>query len=402
MPYPELEKYAGEVSQCAMCAGCHANCPTYDAMLDESMSARGKLSLIDALLKGEIQLTEKFSEKMSLCLSCLNCSKVCPSGVDPVKIINAARSEIATHGKTDPGIRFILRHILPSNRRVRFLARLADSFLGNLFRRVSPKELPEIQYPGLKDRYPEVVEVSNPKMRILFFSGCMGDWVNQKACSQVIDFLSRNQIEVISPKDQPCCGAPAYYSGERDVAMELARRNLEIFRKWNPDYIIHNCATCGLMLKEVYALLSETEATQEIMEKLMDVHLFISQKVGMQRSFSKEKKIKATYHDPCHLARGQGVKEEPRELLRSIPWVEYVEMQDADACCGGAGMFSFKYDDLAREIALKKVEAIQKTGAEVVATGCPSCQIHISDALSRAGLNIPVVHTTQLLLKEDE
>lgn len=236
-------------------------------------------------------------------------------------------------------------------------------------------------------------------MRVLFFTGCMGDMVYQKTCSQIIDFLVKNRIEVILPRDLVCCGAPSYYSGEKDGATSLARRNLEVITRWNPDYIINNCATCGLMLKEVYSFLLPAGEFASIAEKIMDIHPFITQKTGLHASFPDERKVKVTYHDPCHLGRGQGVKTEPRELLKSIPWVEYVEMEGADNCCGGAGLFSVKYYALALEIASKKVEAIRKTGAEVVATGCPSCQLHISDALEGAGLNIPVVHTTQLLLK---
>lgn len=414
-PYPELEKYREELSLCALCAGCHKDCPVYGATGEESMSARGKLRLVEALLDGEIPLSGKFAERMFQCASCLKCSAACASGVDPVKIINAARAEAV--GRMAPPFlaRLLSRHVLPFPKRLRLLAMLAGFCLRNFYpwlpawkagglglsflKNGKRRKLPEINGACLKDAYPEAVKVEDPVMRVLFFTGCMGDLVHQKACSQVIDFLVRNRMEVLLPKDLPCCGAPLYYSGERDLAGKTARRILDVLKDLDPDYIITNCATCGFMLKGIYPLLLGNEEAGPLAERILDVHSFIVQKIKLPPGSAQGRKIKVTYHDPCHLVRGMGVHKEPRELLKSIPWVDFIEMEGADLCCGGGGAFSLKYYGLAMEIAEKKVDAIRKTGAEVVATGCPACQMHLSDALCRAGLNIPVVHTTQLLLK---
>jgi glycolate oxidase iron-sulfur subunit len=379
------------------------------------MSARGKLSLIEALLDGEISLSDKFAERMFQCSSCLQCSSTCPSGVDPAKIINAARAEIVARKGLSFAAKFVLRRVLPFNQRLRIFAKLAGFGLRKFYQRLplwrmggmglsflqngKRRKLPDITGACLKDAYPEVVKVASPVLRVLFFTGCMGDMVYQKACSQVINFLSRNRMEILLPKDLPCCGAPLYYSGERDLARETALRSMDTLNVLDPDYIVTTCATCGLMLKEIYPLLLGKEKAGPVLEKILDIHSFIVQKIKLPIKPPPGRKIKVTYHDPCHLVRGLGVREEPRALLKSIPWVDFIEMEGADLCCGGGGAFSFKYYGLALEIAEKKVDAIKKTGAEVVATGCPACQMHISDALSRAGLHIPVVHTTQLLLK---
>ena len=413
MDAPELSKYREEISRCALCAGCQARCPVYEATLDESMSARGKLSLLDAYLKGELDLSNKLEDRIFQCLSCLQCSTACPSGVDPVKIINAARSDIRVQRPSSFFEKFALRRMAASPRLMRLLARPAAFFLRHFIHWLPAKmifppahpgkngdarKLPEMGRPPLKDLYPEVVGGKSPRMRVLFFTGCMGDMVYPEASAQIIDFLKENGVEVILPRDMACCGAPSYYSGERVAAVEMARRNLEIVQRWNPDYVLHNCATCGLMWKGVYPLLLSPEETRPLAEKMMDIHPFLIEKVIAAKTFPSRRKIKVTYHDPCHLGRGQGVREEPRQLLKSIPWVEFVEMEEADACCGGGGSFSWKYYALSLEIASRKVAAIKKSGAEVVATGCPSCQTHLSDALAKAGLKIPVVHTTQLFL----
>jgi len=380
------------------------------------MSARGKLRLIETLIRGEATISEKFSEKMFQCLSCLNCAESCPSGVDPVKIINAAKSEVVNHRGNTFLEALLLRHFLPFNRRLRLLSRIAGFGLRHFPDWVpagkiggfdfSPskngkrRRLPQIDGSCLKDAFPEVVQAPRPALRVLFFTGCMGDFVNQKACAQIIKFLNGKGVEVILSREMACCGAPQYYSGEREIARELACRNLKIMNDWKPDYIINNCATCGMMLKEIYPLLISEKEAGPMADKVMDIHAFLARETATPRSAPGGRKVRVTYHDPCHLARGQGVRAEPRDLLRATPWVEYVEMEDADACCGGAGAFSVKYYKLALEIASRKVEAIRKTGAEVVATGCPSCQMHIRDALYRAGLNVPVVHTTEILLKK--
>lgn len=133
MSYPELSKFEEDISRCALCAGCQAQCPTYEATLDESMSARGKLGLIDALLKGKLPLSEKFAEKIFQCTSCLNCTKMCPSEIDPARIINIARSEIVGKKNIHPLVKFVLRYIVPSDRYLRAMVKVAGFCLRNFY-----------------------------------------------------------------------------------------------------------------------------------------------------------------------------------------------------------------------------------------------------------------------------
>ncbi len=410
--YELLEKYRDEVSRCVRCGSCQAVCPTYAVTGDESMVARGKLSLIEAVLNGELELTDRFKERMSKCTGCLGCVENCPGGIDPVKIINAARGQFFKDRGSDPASRFILQHILRSERLLYPTAKMIGMLVKYIYNpllkmRSLPfpmgrinRLIPDIGESCLRNRIPGVVEVKNPRMRVAFFTGCMIDLVYQDTGISIIDILKRSRIELVIPRYQFCCGAPAYYIGDRDTAIFLAENNLDIFDSLEVDAIITGCATCGRMLKDVYRVILGDNGMDAFTSKVVDIHKFIRDNIDhIYSKKSKGDRIKVTYHDPCHLSRGQGVKKPPREILKAIEGVEYIEMEGADKCCGGAGIFNIRHYNLSIYIAEQKVNSIKKTGADIVATGCPSCQMHLSNALYRAGLNIRVMHTVQFLMQ---
>jgi glycolate oxidase iron-sulfur subunit len=282
------------------------------------------------------------------------------------------------------------------------------------------KNLPQFGKRNLKDELPEIIKVEKPKMRVVFFTGCMTDFVFQETGQKIISILKANNIETIIPKDLGCCGAPAYYMGDHKTTLKLAQENFRILSQLNPDYIIINCATCGQVLKSVYEILLNVNGDfSDFANKVIDIHKFLlvnkcetedlQNMVGsdnkghsatikqLQKAICSDKKIRVTYHDPCHLKRGLNTYLEPRKILKSLPWVDFVEMENPDACCGGAGGFNLKHYDLSLEIGKRKADSIKHTGADVVATGCPACQMQIMDVLNRAGYNRPVLHTVELL-----
>ena len=407
--YEIIEKYRDEVSRCVRCGSCQAVCPTYAVTGDESMVARGKLSLIEAVLDGELELTANFKERMSKCTSCLGCVENCPSGIDPVEIINAARGQFFKDRGSDLASRFILQYIIRNKRLLYPTAKMLGMLVKHIYnplmkRRSLPflKErinrlIPNIGENNLRKRIPEIVEVKNPRMRVAFFTGCMIDLVYQDTGISIIDILKRGRIELVIPRGQFCCGAPAYYFGDRDTAIFLAEKNLDIYDSLEVDAIITGCATCGRMLKDGYRVILGDKGIDAFTSKVIDIHKFIIDNIDHISERSKGKRVKVTYHDPCHLSRGQGVRKHPREILKAIEGVEYIEMEGADNCCGGAGVFNIKHYDLSLSIAEQKMNSIKKTGADIVVTGCPSCQMQLSNILYRAGLNIRVMHTVQLL-----
>ena len=379
------------------------------------MVARGRLALSEAVVEGRLGLTDGLMERVSKCLSCMACSESCPTGVDVVKLLTAVRGQIVEDKGLDCISKVVLRVILKNNRLLSFTAKLMGLSAklydllpsGGIFGRIIPftkngikRVVPPFGGNHLRKGFPEVIKTDKPVMRVAFYTGCMTDFVYQNVGMAVISILKKGNIEIVLPKGQVCCGAPAYYMGDRKTAIELAKENIEVFKDLKVDAIINCCATCGTMIKEVYPLLLDKEA-KEISDKTVDIQKFIAdrfERFKIQDSrFKINNPVRVTYHDPCHLKRGQGVVSAPREILKSIPGIEYIEMKDADRCCGGSGTFSLKYYALSMAIGKYKAEKIRESGAEIVATDCPSCQMQLVDILNRYGVKAKVVHTVQLL-----
>lgn len=403
-----------EISRCLKCGICMAECPTYIATRDESMVARGRLALVEAVVDGKLNASEKYEDILSKCTSCLSCVSNCPCGIDPVKIFNAAKGEYFSKNGSDLITKIILKYFVNKERPLYPLFKLmgmankmlyeripAEGWLKELlpfFRDGFKKSLPPMGTRNLKNEVPEIIKTKNPVMRVVFFTGCMTDFVYPNVGHDIINILKANNIETIIPKNITCCGAPAYYLGDHVTALNLAEKNHEILSQLNPDYIITSCATCGKVLKSVYSiLLNKNGDFKNFSEKVIDIHKFITTHIAIKNKTNSTSKVKVTYHDPCHLKRGQGVFLEPREILKSLPWVEFIEMDEPDACCGGAGGFNLKHYDLSLKIGKRKVDSIKRTGADIVVTGCPSCQMQLMDLLNRANYNRPVLHTVELL-----
>jgi glycolate oxidase iron-sulfur subunit len=231
----------------------------------------------------------------------------------------------------------------------------------------------------------------------------MTDFVFPELGKKIVKFLSRNGVEVIVPQGQGCCGAPVFLgAGDFDTGRKLADTNVEAFR--DVDYIITDCATCASAMKDYAKFLADTpQRTQEYTEyaeKIKDITEFLVDILELPPSAYKVAEEyrgkKVTWHEPCHLGRYLGIKEQPRKILRSIPDIEYIEMPDADRCCGMAGTFSIDFYDLSRKIAERKTDSIDATGADIVVTDCPGCQIQLIDGITRKQMPQKVRHIMDL------
>ncbi len=414
-PMPkELKELEPLINKCVLCGGCHPDCPTYTLSRYEHDAARGKVLLAQALLKGELPPSPELAQKFDHCLTCMACTQACPAGADPAKVIVAARNEVRK-GIGGGFIRnFIFAKILPNRLAMPFLA--AAMKIGSRLFSILPwlpgmgkftvggdkKILPEFFTTSLKSEYPQVVPAAGKRlMRVAYFTGCMADWVFQKSGRGVIGILSSAGADVLLVKDEVCCGAPAYFSGDMVNAGLMAEKNLKAFMAMEVDYIVTSCATCGSVLKEIYPELLGGADAQKFSAKIIDF-----QKLLVDRLMPKipaptgaEPKIKVTYHDPCHLSRGMKVVAEPHRLLQKLPGVEYVEMADANACCGGAGTFSASFYADSLEIGKRKAQNIMASGAQIVVTECPSCQMQLMDLMARYAPGVKVLHTAELLAK---
>jgi glycolate oxidase iron-sulfur subunit len=249
-------------------------------------------------------------------------------------------------------------------------------------------ELPELT-PAIGER----------KHRIGFISGCIMGQLQGETNQASVRVLARNGCEVVVPEDQGCCGALHVHSGDRDTARALARRNIEAFEKLGLDAVIINAAGCGSTLKEYGHLLERdaewAERARAFAESVKDISEFLAS-IELNREMGEVRR-RVTYQDPCHLVHGQGVRSQPRELLRAIPGLELVELEDSDVCCGSAGIYNLTHYDLSMQILEPKLDNIAETKAEVVVAPNPGCAMQIAAGCRRRGLDVEVAHVVDLL-----
>ena len=423
-----LAPLKGEIYKCIKCGVCMAGCPTYAITKDETMVARGRLALVGATLDGRIETSGRLKESITSCIGCLACDINCPSGVKIGDIIFAAKAQIAEArglnifekiaSKLIVGFRWPLPII------ARFFAlpvKLYDllplkgplihfiPFVKNNIKR----KLPAVGGLPLSSKYPEIIKTMSkkPKGVVAFYPGCVIELSTQDIGRATISVLNKLGYDVIMPKGQYCCGSPLQSLGDTETAKKVAMKNIDIFSALDVEAVVVSCATCGHTLKKEYPVLlgnslnGEFKKVKDFSEKIIDIHEFISVSEEILKEVKNVSDSKAltgykhrvTFHDPCHLKKGLGVYEHPREILRLIPSVEFVEMEEADGCCGFGGIFSLYHYNLAANIGERKAENIKRTGSQIVATGCPGCKIHIEDSLHRAGYNATVKHTVELL-----
>lgn len=407
--YPHLSKHEEELIRCIKCGLCRAVCPVFEVVGMESAVARGKVALIEAVVNGQLELTAIFADRIQRCLNCKTCIENCPSGVRVDDLILAARAELVESGKLPFIRRLIFRQLLrrgrllpPVGKWTSFLQRMILKGLpqSSPYRLLLPltgldqnRTFPTFAPQALREQYPEVIQVSNRRMRVGYFTGCTANLIYTNVGQATIEVLRKNQIEVVIPRDQGCCGMPVFNAGDFITAQSMARENIAAFQRANVDAIVVSCSSCGLALRQEYKSLLEVGGfgvpVYEITEFLMGV-------IDLNDELHPVH-LRVTYHDPCHLNRGLGIREQPRRLLQMIPELGFVEMEDADRCCGAGGLFSFSYFEISKQISERKLAAITKTESEVVVTGCPSCTMHLRDMMAREGLPQRVMHPVELM-----
>ena len=378
--------------------------------------------MIRGLLAGELDYTKEYAERLNKCTLCMACTTNCPARANIPNVIIAARADtVKARGVKFP-YNVVYRWVLPRRTLFGNLVRFASWFQGiflpkteGTIRHLSMflsalgkgRQIPEIAPKFLR----QIVPVVNKppagvatRMKVGYFTGCMTDFVFPELGKHIVDFLTRNGVEVVVPEEQGCCGAPVFLgAGDFDTGRRLADTNVKAFG--GVDYIVSDCATCTSALKDYVKFLADTserkEAYTKFGERVKDISEFLVDVLKLPSSAyqpaSEVKGKKVTWHDPCHLVRHLGIKDQPRQIIKSIPGVEYVEMPNADRCCGMAGTFSIYYYDLSKKIADKKVEAIESTGADIVVSSCPGCEIQLIDSTIRDKLPVKVMHIMELL-----
>lgn len=383
--YPVLEKYRKEISRCVKCGSCGAVCPSYLHERDESFSARGRMTLIKAVLDGRLAVSGIYKDRLATCTTCLACEASCPSNVPVTEIIQTAKEQAVAESGMG-----IIKSAIAAMVKQPALFRAA-AWLAPVVLHYSTNKGSRGQREKTKVKVQSSKETGR-RGRVAVFPGCAVEHFQPDIGKATIAVLNAIGYDVLVPENLKCCGRPLLSLGDRKAAEELAAHNAALFETLEVEAIVTACASCGLTFKKEYPTLLRPGAKTPV---VLDIHEFLSNRIAGTDLKPVFKSV--TIHDPCHLGRGQGLSRTVRDLLQSIPGLTLVEMKDPDRCCGFGGVMRITHRRLSDGIAEDKLKNIIASHAALVATGCPGCRMQIADALRRQGSEIEVLHPVQLL-----
>ncbi|MFN7892874.1 MAG: (Fe-S)-binding protein [Pirellula sp.] len=396
---------AETIERCVHCGFCLAACPTYQELGQEMDSPRGRIVLMKEVLEGKLDW-DTAQPHVDRCLGCLACEPACPSGVPYRDLISPFRALAQEKFKRSPGERFarwLSAKTVPYPTRFRIAATLGK--LGKFFAPLMPTalkpmlELLPAKLPP-KQSWPEVTPAQcERRARVALLIGCAQQVLDPDINTATIEVLSRNGVEVVVPRTQGCCGGLAWHTGNLDAARNFAKRNLNTFPT-DVDAVLTNAAGCGSAMHEYHLVLAGTPdaaRAESFRHRVMDVSVFLTKLGLLDKPQGFGAPLKVAYHDACHLANAQGVRREPRELLRTIPGLQLLELPNAHLCCGSAGSYNMEQPAIAASLGEQKARAVIATGASVVASGNIGCLTQLRVHLAKLGSPIMIRHTLQVL-----
>jgi len=399
---------------CMRCGMCLPSCPTYKETFLETASPRGRVALVRKVQEGELDQSERLLEYLSLCLDCQACASACPCGVNAGELV----AEFTCERKESQGLGFmedlILRKLVPHPDRLESsmapMRLYQRAGLQKLVRKLGvlkmfPPQLermegllPELPSRPLRQAIREVTPaIGEERGTVGFFLGCVMSLIFSEASRATINLLSSLGYKVITPKNQVCCGAPNMLGGDLEGLKEAARTNLDIFAPYKLDFIVTDCGGCGAELKKYGHHLPGDAAAAGFSGKVKDISQVLAMHAEELAARLKPVDLKVTYHDPCHIAHCQGIRREPRELLKLVPGLQYAELGEADACCGSAGTYNIAKPEMSDRILRRKLDNIAASGAEVLVTSNPGCLLQLKKGLAEHLPGVRIMHLTELL-----
>ena len=413
-PAPGESPSTEDLSRCVHCGLCLNSCPTYLVTGLEVESPRGRIHFAKLIDEGRSELTPAIARHWDLCLQCRACEAVCPSGVAYGRIQEHARAQLsrAPGGRVQRRLgRLMLRNVV-ARRRVLAAAMAparwwANAPLRGTVRRTGVLRLMgrlgagERQLPARMGRPfrpgESLAQPAQARHRALLFSGCvMGELFGDvhRATGRV---LARAGVAVEAPAEQGCCGALHAHDGDLEFARKLARRNITAFDESDRPIVV-NSAGCGAAMKEYGDLLSGdakwAARARAFATRVKDPSEYLAE-VGSGRGGTLTARI--AYQDACHLAHAQGIREQPRDLLRGIAGCEMVETAGADVCCGAAGTYSLVQPEMSAQLRSRKAAQFREAEPDIVVTANPGCQMQYTAAVAEAGIKARVMHLMEVL-----
>jgi len=413
---PDPTKWA----DCVHCGMCLESCPTYEITGQEQHSPRGRVHLIQSVADGRLEVNEELVDPVFDCLDCRACTTACPADVNVGGLIEEARGQIRQAmpltGWRNTISKLFLENLFPHPNRMHTLGGLLKFYqksgVQTAVRKtrlinIMPKHLvemegimPEVGKPVRKKyKNEEVIRAQGEKQgEAALLTGCVMDMMFSDVNESTINVLTRNGNEVVIPQNQTCCGALHVHAGDRDMGRKLAMQNIEAFE--NAETVVVNAAGCGSMMREYPELFRNDsdpqwrERAERFSGKVVDIAKYLHDTGFVKPKASINTTV--TYHDACHLAHGQGVRQEPRDLLLDIPGVKMIHMPNADRCCGSAGIYNITNPEMADAVLQSKMKNIPEE-VEMISMGNPGCMLQMALGVQKYGRNQKVVHTVQLI-----
>ena len=409
---PELDL----IDDCVHCGFCLPTCPTYELWAEEMDSPRGRIVLMSTALEEGSELTPELVTHWDRCLGCMACVTACPSGVQYDKLIEDTRQQVERNVRRPLGERLWRRALFalfPHPGRLRALApamalqrglRL-DRLLGRSRLAARAPRLrtllrltPDAPLRGAVSRLSRRTPARGERRaRVGFLQGCVQRVFFGDVNRATVRVLAAEGYEVHAPRRPRCCGALQLHSGFDEEARARARETITAFESF--DAVVVNAAGCGSAMKDYDHLFRDDEEWRErasaFCAKVRDVTELLAEDGSLARRRPVE--LTAAYHDPCHLAHAQGVREQPRRLLREIPGLELLEPDGWEICCGSAGLYNLLQPEAAAELGRRKAERLLATGSRAVIAANPGCALQIAAHAQELGERVTVYHPLELL-----
>jgi len=378
-------------------------------------SPRGRIYLMKEGLEGE-PLSDAMVQHWDRCLGCMSCVTACPSGVQYDKLIEATRAQVERrHDRTtkDKALRGLIFALFPHPRRLRLLRGplrgVQRTGLDRLMRRTGLLERVSPQLAAMESLAPRlgkpiplperISAAGTRRATVGMLTGCVQREFFPGVNAATARVLQAEGCDVVIPKAQGCCGALSHHNGREPEAQRYARGLIDAFEAAGVEWVVVNAAGCGSSMKEYADLLYDDPAYRDraraFSDRVRDVSELLTELGPVATRHPLEASV--AYHDACHLGHAQGVRAQPRELLRQIPGIELREIAEAEICCGSAGIYNILNPEPARELGDRKAANIVATGADLLVTANPGCLMQVSAAIERSGHPMGMAHTIEVL-----
>ena len=406
-----------EALRCIRCGACANVCPIY-RMVGGHVHGHVYIGAIGLVLTLFYHGIDNARAIVKNCLNCQSCKSVCPVGIDLPLLIKKVQRLIMDKDGKKPAKNYMLANVMKSRKLFHFMLRAAAKaqkpvsdgqyirHLPTLFgKQHNFRSIPALAKIPLRDEWKNIQPtVKAPKYRVALFAGCVMDFVYPGEAKALVKLLKGHDVQLDFPMDQTCCGLPALMMSENETAVAVARQNLKAMAADQYDYILVLCASCASHLKENYPkLLTETfevpAAVKEMSDKIIDFSSFMTDVLKVKSSEFRPSGKKVTYHSPCHLCRGLGVIEQPRQLLKTAGF-NYIPSEDEDVCCGFGGSFSVDFPEISSKLLNNKLDTAEATKADYLVTDCPGCVMQIKGGMDKRGAKIEVMHIAEMLARQ--